>query len=131
MARSQNSLPGASSFPNGLVLNAKHEKCLQVEWRKVPSEDVSSRASPEVLGAVDLLSLKRATWGKAAPFQSHVRVSRHPGKYMIGSDAPHMTAKLSVIAGLPLQIQIMAVPPLLVTRLWLCAVTTTCKPQHH
>lgn len=103
---------------------------MQVERRTVPLEDVSSRASPEVLGAVDLLSLKRATWGKAAPFQTQLQVSRHPGKYMIDSDAPHMTAKLSVIAGLPLQIQIMAVPPLLVTRLWLGAVTTTCTPQH-
>ena len=103
---------------------------MQVEWRKVPSEDVSSRASPEVLGAVDLLSLKRATWGKAAPFQTQLQVSRHPGKDMIGSDASHMPAKLSVTAGLPLQIQIMAVPPLLVTRLWLGAVTITCTPQH-
>ncbi|DBB10707.1 TPA: hypothetical protein ACH3X3_007203 [Trebouxia sp. C0006] len=50
----------------------------EVEWRKVPLEDVSSRASPEVLGAVDLLSLKRATWGKAAPFQTQLQVSRHP-----------------------------------------------------
>jgi len=103
---------------------------LQVEWRTVPLEDVSSRASPEVLGAVDLLSLKRATWGKAAPLQTQLQVSRHPGKYMIDADAPHMTAKFFVIAGLPLQIQIMAVPPLLVTRLWLVAVTTTCTPQH-
>lgn len=29
--------------------------------------DVSSKASPEVLGAVDLLSLKQAVWGKATP----------------------------------------------------------------
>ncbi|DBA81500.1 TPA: hypothetical protein ACH3X1_007276 [Trebouxia sp. C0004] len=78
LARSQNSSAGTSSCPNGLALDAKREKCLQVEWRKVPSEDVSSRASPEVLGAVDLLSLKRATWGKAAPFQTRLRVSTHP-----------------------------------------------------
>jgi len=83
LAGSQNSSAGTSSYPNGLALYAKREEFLQVEWRKVPSEDVSSRASPEVLGAVDLLSLKRATWGKAAPFQTQLEVSRHPGKYML------------------------------------------------
>ena len=35
---------------------------MQATWHFVPSGEVSSTASPEVLGAVDLLSLKQASW---------------------------------------------------------------------
>ena len=62
------------------------DSCLQADWCRAHSEDTTSSASPEVLGAVDLLSLKQATWSSASPFQN----DRNPsvlagGVYFISS----------------------------------------------